>query len=138
LRRIIGLLFIDLELLTFNVGGGVRRAPWRGVAFHARTGARRLALPIATNVGLAIVAGWAYLAWVVAYLTTFSLFMRVRSLAEHARMQRTADPLHNTRTTRASLLARATVAPLHVNYHLEHHLLPTVPWHRLPALGRRL
>jgi fatty acid desaturase len=138
LRRVAGLLMIDFDLITYNVGAGVRRAPWRGLTHHARVGARRLALPVATNVALALVAGWAYLAWVVAYLTTFSLFMRIRSLAEHARMQRTEDPLRNTRTTRASLLARATVAPLHVNYHLEHHLLPTVPWHRLPALGRRL
>jgi fatty acid desaturase len=51
-------------------------------------------------------------------------------------MARSADPLLNTRTTRATLVARATVAPLHVNYHLEHHLLPTVPWFRLPALHR--
>jgi fatty acid desaturase len=75
---------------------------------------------------------------VLAYLTTFTLFLRLRSLAEHACMERTDDPLRNTRTTRANLLARATVAPLHVNYHLEHHLLPTVPWFRLPALARRL
>jgi fatty acid desaturase len=25
-----------------------------------------------------------------------------------------------------------------VNYHLEHHLLPTVPWWRLPSLHRTL
>ena len=51
---------------------------------------------------------------------------------------RTDDQLRNTRTTRAGLLARITFAPLHVNYHLEHHLLPTVPWWRLPALHRTL
>jgi fatty acid desaturase len=71
-------------------------------------------------------------------MTTFGLFVRWRSLAEHACMDRSADPLRNTRTTHAGWLARATVAPLHVNYHLEHHLLPTVPWYRLPALGRLL
>lgn len=58
--------------------------------------------------------------------------------AEHACMARDPEPLLNTRTTRAGLLARITVAPLHVNLHLEHHLLPTVPWYRLPALGRLL
>jgi fatty acid desaturase len=62
----------------------------------------------------------------------------VRSLAEHACTERTDDQLRNTRTTRANLLARMTFAPLHVNYHLEHHLLPTVPWWRLPALHRLL
>jgi fatty acid desaturase len=31
-----------------------------------------------------------------------------------------------------------TVAPHQVAFHLEHHLLPTVPWFRLPAMHRRL
>ena len=53
-------------------------------------------------------------------------------------MARGPDELRNTRTTRANLLARATLAPFHVNLHLEHHLLPTVPWYRLPALSRLL
>ena len=83
-------------------------------------------------------AAWTFAAWAVAYLTTFSLFLRIRALAEHACTARGSDPLRNTRTTRAGVLARITVAPLHVNLHLEHHLLPTVPWFRLPDLARRL
>ncbi len=138
LRRVIGLLLIDLELLEFDVGGNPRRAPRRGFAHHARAGLRNLWRPVVTNVVLALVAGWTYLAWVVAYLTVFSLVVRWRSLAEHAGMARGPDPLRNTRTTHANVLARITVAPLHVNYHLEHHVLPTVPWFRLPALGRAL
>jgi fatty acid desaturase len=110
---------------------------------HARALARNLWRPVLANalvLGALWLAGcpWVFVAWAVAYLSTFSLFLRVRSLAEHACMDRGPDPLRNTRTTRASLLARITVAPLHVNHHLEHHLLPTVPWFRLPALGRLL
>jgi fatty acid desaturase len=138
LRRIVGLTLIDLDLLAFNVGGEVIRAPRRGFAHHARAGLRNLTRPIVTNVALALLLGWIYLAWVVAYLTVFSLVVRLRSLAEHAGMDRTADPLRNTRTTYATVLARMTVAPLNVNYHLEHHLLPTVPWFRLPALHRAI
>ena len=137
-RRVVALLAIDAELLEFDVGGGVRRAPRRSAARHVAALARHLAPTVVTNALLAVVAGWAYLAWVAAYLTTFSLALRVRSLAEHACLARTGDVLANTRTTRAGWLARATVAPLHVNYHLEHHLLPTVPWYRLPALARRI
>ena len=44
-----------------------------------------------------------------------------------------ADPLRNTRTTRATPLARLLVAPYFVNYHLEHHLFLFVPCWRLPA-----
>jgi fatty acid desaturase len=138
LRRVVGLLLIDLDFLTYNVGGDIARAPRRSFAHHARAGLTNLWKPVAVNVALAGVLGWLYLAWAVAYLTVFSLVLRLRSLAEHAGMTRTADPLHNTRTTHATLAARATVAPLHVNYHLEHHLLPTVPWFRLPALHRAI
>lgn len=141
-RRVIALLLIDLELLTYNVGGGVK---WqrRSIAFHAAAFVRNTWKMIATNALIAGAlslagVGWIYLAWVVAYMTTFGLFLRIRMLAEHACTARTSDPLRNTRTTYANLLARATVAPLHVNYHLEHHLLPTTPWFRLPALHRTL
>jgi len=138
LKRVVGLVMIDLELLAFDVSGRARRLPYRGLAFHARSGLRHLWKPALANVALALVAGWTYAAWAVAYLTTFSLVVRVRSLAEHAGMARGEDPLRNTRSTHAGVLARAIFAPLHVNYHLEHHLLPTVPWFRLPALHRRV
>lgn len=143
LKRVLGLLLIDAEVLVYDVGGGPRRAPWRGVLAHAVALVRNLWRPLCANAAIfgalhALGAGWVYTAWIAAYLTTFSLFVRVRSLAEHACMERGPDPLLNTRTTRAGLLARITVAPLHVNLHLEHHLLPTVPWYRLPALGRML
>jgi fatty acid desaturase len=142
LRRLAALVLMDLELLTYNVGGAVR---WnqRGFGFHARAFCRNTWKMLATNAALFAIlalagAGWLYLAWVVAWLTTFGLFLRIRMLAEHACVERGSDPLRNTRTTYANLLARATVAPLHVNYHLEHHLLPTTPWFRLPALNRLL
>ena len=40
--------------------------------------------------------------------------------------------------TRAGLLARATVAPFRVNYHMEHHLLIAVPYFQLPKMHRML
>jgi fatty acid desaturase len=142
-RRVIGLLLIDAEVFAYDVGGSIRRAARASLGHHVRALARNLWKPLLANalvLGALVLAGhpWVFAAWLIAYLTTFSLFLRVRSLAEHACMERGPDPLRNTRTTRANLLARITVAPLHVNYHLEHHLLPTVPWFRLPALGRRL
>jgi fatty acid desaturase len=142
-RRVIGLAMIDAELLVFDVGGSIRRAPRRSLAHHAWALARHVRRPALANAvmfGALWLAGcpWVFVAWVVAYLSPFSLFLRVRSLAEHACMDRGPDPLRNTRTTHAGVFARITVAPLHVNYHLEHHLLPTVPWFRLPALGRLL
>ena len=44
------------------------------------------------------------------------------------------DPLGNTRTTPARWWERLLVAPNRVNYHLEHHLLMTVPHYNLPRM----
>ncbi len=65
-------------------------------------------------------------------------FMRIRSIAEHAMIDDPADPLRNTRTTLAAWWERLLIAPNRVNFHLEHHLLPTVPHYRLPHLHRLL
>ncbi len=79
-----------------------------------------------------------YLLWVAAWLTTYSLVMRIRSIAEHGMIPDRLDPVRNTRTTLASPLERLLVAPNRVNYHLEHHLLMMVPHYNLPKLHRLL
>jgi fatty acid desaturase len=49
-----------------------------------------------------------------------------------------ANQLQNTRTTRARWWERFLIAPNQVNYHLEHHLLMTVPPYNLPRMHRLL
>ena len=90
--------------------------------------------------GLCALAGHPalYLLWVAAWLTTFSLVMRIRSIAEHAMIDDPADPLRNTRTTIASWWERLLLAPNRVNFHLEHHLLMAVPHYKLPRMHRVL
>lgn len=78
------------------------------------------------------------LVWIVAMATWLPLATRIRNIAEHACTDRGADPLTNTRTTRAGLLARALVAPYWVNHHIEHHLFTAIPCHRLAAAHRLL
>lgn len=143
LKRLLGLVLIDAGVLEYNVGGDAVRAPWRCVGVHAASLVRKGLPAFVTNALLftALAAtghAWLYATWAIAWLTTYGLFLRVRSIAEHACMDRTNDPFRNTRTTRASWLARLTVAPLHVNFHLAHHLLPTVPWQTLPVMQRLL
>jgi fatty acid desaturase len=79
-----------------------------------------------------------YLLWVGAWLTTHPLVTRIRSIAEHALTPDPDDPLGNTRTTLARGWERLFLAPHRVNYHLEHHLLMTVPHYHLPRLHRLL
>ena len=80
-----------------------------------------------------------YLLWVGAWLTTYSLAMRIRSIAEHAMPgDDPSDDLRNTRTTLAAWWERLVVAPNYVNYHLEHHLFTAVPHYNLPRMHRLL
>lgn len=79
-----------------------------------------------------------YLLWVAAWLTTHSLVMRIRAIAEHSMPTRVDSPFGNTRTTIASWWERLLIAPIRVNYHLEHHLLMTVPHYNLPKMHRML
>ena len=79
-----------------------------------------------------------YILWVVAWLTTYSLVMRIRSIAEHAMIPDPADEMKNTRTVAARWWERLLIAPNCVNFHLEHHLLPTVPHYNLRRMHRML
>jgi fatty acid desaturase len=94
----------------------------------------------AVLLGLLTVAGHPalYLLWMGAWFTTYSLVMRIRSIAEHAMIPDPADDLNNTRTTRARWWERLLIAPNFVNYHLEHHLLMAVPHYNLPRMHRML
>ncbi len=77
---------------------------------------------------------WLFALWWAAYMTTYSVFLRVRSIAEHACAARVDDPRRNTRTTTPGPLARFLFAPHGVGYHLEHHMLMTVPCYNLPRM----
>ena len=79
-----------------------------------------------------------YLLWIGAWFTTHHLVTRLRSIAEHAMIPDPNDPLRNTRTTLASWWERLFVAPNCVNYHLEHHLIMTIPHYKLRRMHRIL
>lgn len=144
-KGLYGRLLMDAGIIKWTVAQDIERLPrgdrtWRDYAADA---ARNAAPTVLLNgVLFAALAAtghaWLYGVWAAAYLTTFNLFMRIRSMAEHACTEKTTDPFRNTRTTRAGWLARMTVAPVRVNYHLEHHVLVTVPYFRLPAMHRLL
>ncbi|MDP1825436.1 MAG: fatty acid desaturase family protein [Archangium sp.] len=144
LRRTAAQLLMDAGVLTYSASTGQQRVvPRPSAAIMLRGLVVNTGPMLLTNFALwgglaALGHGWLYLAWVLANATTFSLFLRIRSIAEHAVTEASDDPLRHTRTTEAGLLARLTVAPHHVNYHLEHHLLPTVPHYRLKRLHQLL
>jgi fatty acid desaturase len=132
--------------LSGRTGLKFARAAW------ARTGARAARDPAARRVFVGflatnalLLAGLAalghpelYLLWAGAWLTTHTLVTRIRSIAEHALAPEPDDDLGNTRTTLARPWERLLIAPNRVNFHLEHHLLMTVPHYRLPRMHRLL
>ena len=79
-----------------------------------------------------------YLLWFGAWMTTGKLVARIRSIAEHAVVPDPTDPIGQTRTVRAGWLERLFIAPNRVQYHLEHHLLMTVPHYNLPRFHQML
>lgn len=82
--------------------------------------------------------GWLFAVWAGSWLTTYSVSMRVRSIAEHGMTDEGRDPFRNTRTVIARWWERLLFAPSRVNHHLEHHLLMTVPHDKLPRLHAML
>ncbi|MEM7300585.1 MAG: fatty acid desaturase [Pseudomonadota bacterium] len=63
-------------------------------------------------------------------------FLRVYLLAEHTLCPHVSNMLENTRTTFTNQLVRFLA--WNMPYHAEHHAMPMVPFHRLPALHEKL
>jgi fatty acid desaturase len=76
--------------------------------------------------------------WLVPYLTVFFMLMHIRSVAEHFGSMDYSHELGSTRSVLPFFWERAFFAPHNVNYHLEHHLYPSVPFYNLPALHKLL
>ncbi len=106
---------------------------------------RDLAALVVTQ--LAIFAGlalafdwWVYPAlWLAPLVTVTALSHLIRNFAEHA----VTEPEMTTNgnrliTIRSNPLERGLIAPFNMNFHAEHHLLPSVPAPRLPELQKRL
>lgn len=145
LKALYGLILMDAGVIKWTVSNDIQRLPGHGRRWYHYVGSalRNMAPMLLANGvlwGLLALSGhaWLYGVWVLAYITPFPLFIRIRSIAEHGCLERTPDMFINTRTTRAGWLARITVAPVHVNYHLEHHVMASVPYYRLPLMHRML
>jgi fatty acid desaturase len=106
--------------------------------------ARSVAPFLLVNAGLLAVAvasgvWWSFFVlWLLPMATWFPLVTRLRNIAEHALVPRSPDPMRQARTTRASLVERALIAPYWVNFHSEHHLFMYLPCWNLPHAHRLL
>ena len=92
--------------------------------------ARVLAVLYLALLGV-VLAGWqAPLFYWLLPLLLGQPVMRFIRMTEHVGRPHVADPLQNTRTTRVAGPWR--LLAWNMNFHAEHHLLPSVPYHALP------
>lgn len=82
---------------------------------------------------------WVYpLLWLAPWMTVWRVLNRLRAIAEHAGMERSADRRRTTHVVRQTPLARFWIVPYHTGWHLAHHVDMGIPWRRLPDLHREL
>lgn len=89
-------------------------------------------LMLTLALGSALLWGW----WVplvfwVAPQVIGQVFLRLYLLTEHTGCEETPNGLRNTRTTLTNAAMRLLM--WNMSYHTEHHLYPSIPFHRLPA-----
>lgn len=101
----------------------------------------RLSFYLALAALISVLGIWkeVTLYWTVPYFTVFFLFLYIRSVAEHfGETMEYEGELTETRTVLPHRWERLFFCPHHLNFHLEHHLYPSVPFFRLPELHRVL
>jgi fatty acid desaturase len=120
-------------------------SPYGDTSSALRRAARRdrrlvLALHVAA-LALASTLGWwrwYLMLWLFPLVTVLQMILRLRAVCEHGAVGDLSTPLRAARTTLAPFWLRALLFPHHVNYHIEHHLYPSVPHYRLAECHRRL
>ncbi len=90
------------------------------------------------GASIAVGAPIAYLVWIGSWSTLWKFSNRLRAIAEHGGMERSADRRRTTHVIRQGLLARFCIVPYHTGWHLAHHVDMGVPWRNLPRLHDEL
>ncbi len=74
--------------------------------------------------------------WIVPFFTWLQVILRLRKIADHTIIEE--DSLLKTGIVTPTLFDKLFILPHNFSYHLEHHLYPSVPFYRLPALHKEL
>jgi fatty acid desaturase len=102
--------------------------------------ARQIVAVHVVLLATSIVAGepLAYVVWIGSWMTLWKLSNRLRAIAEHGGMERSADRRRTTHVIRQSWVARFCMVPYNTGWHLAHHVDMGVPWRNLPRLHDEL
>lgn len=123
--------------LVWRLARGRVRADYLPEAAMARmqAEARGMLVIYALSAGSLWVTDVLIWVWVVPVLLGQPV-LRLYLLAEHGDCPRVADMFQNTRTTLTNRVVRFLA--WNMPYHTEHHVVPQVPFHRLPDLHARM
>jgi fatty acid desaturase len=114
-------------------------------AFRSTSSRPIAARIVATQVVLALLLGvtfgrwWLWpLFWLAPWMTVWRILNRLRAVAEHGGMERSADRRRTTHVVEQHWPARFWIVPFNTGWHLAHHADMGVPFQRLPALHDEL
>lgn len=111
----------------------------RGVPGWRRLRLERWLYYLLVGVVLTVFDLWLPVAllWLVPAFTLLPVLLRIRSIAEHFGVEGDHD-FTMSRNTLAPRWQLFLMAPHNINYHLDHHLYPSVPFYSLPRLHQVL
>ncbi len=139
--------YVAIFYMSFLIGSLLYMilVPWKAYAMASRTNRRRILteyflmfLAYAAAAAWVTISGhpeWLLWYWLVPFLIAV-LLANVRALAEHMGTAGTGDAITRTRTVTSNRVVSFLM--LNLNYHLEHHLFPAVPWYNLPRIHELL
>ncbi len=145
IKSIIGVFMMHFGLIEYNLAGNNDKMDVSHLTYSElwSAGWKNIRGPILSNLAIFGIL-WAfgqpllYLLWIGALLTTYNFCIRVRAIAEHSMSPDLTNPVKNVRTTYANFIERIFIAPLNVNYHVEHHMLMGAPSYNYPKMHQIL
>jgi fatty acid desaturase len=76
--------------------------------------------------------------WVLPLLTFLQPVLRLRAICEHGAVSDFSSPLTAARTNTGPRWLMWLFFPHHVNFHIEHHMYPSIPFYNLPRAHREM
>lgn len=140
IKGFVGLLAMHADYLQFELGGrAIKTNHSHSFLKRINIFIRNFSGPFFSNFALFLICLFLgvpllYLLWIGAFFTTFYFCIRIRSITEHSIVPDKENPALNTRSTKAGFFAKLFFAPLQVNYHMEHHIMMSVPCYHLKEM----
>ena len=106
-----------------------RQDHWTVVALHLATPVLMFSVGYLTEY---------LLLWILPMVTIQQPLLRYRAICEHGCVSDLNSPLYASRTNFAPWWLHWWIFPHNVNYHIEHHLYPSIPFYNLPECHRKM